>query len=996
MNSPLCGPGFRSLKPFLFASFTALALAGVARADGTPSFTVNNVRVQVLSPTLVRLEVKGPKGFEDRLTYHVVNRDWSGTAATSTVSGGNTLVSTARWKVSVPTQGTALSGVTITSPAGATLWNYTSLPPNQVSLPAPSSANVSWAIADTPRMIPAPWGFNVAPAGSASGSTNGWDLNNDAADLYVFLPDGDNRALRAEFNRLTGSTGMVPLHAFGAWDSHYYEYTETTALQQIADYRNYDFPLDNLVIDTDWRVGHGTGYQVNSGDFPDIARFFQRAHAAHARVVFNDHPQSVAGPLDPQEVAVRNNGTRSLLAAGLDVWWYDRNWSPNMTFPAGLTFTNWGTYVYAWIMADFYPDRRQLSMSNVDGFAPELATHRYPIQWTGDIYTGDASVSTEVATAVDEGVFAGYPYTSSDLGGHNGDPTPTNYVHWIQFGALSPILRVHGHENSTRTPWSYGAAAESISRDYYRLRYRLLPLFYGLAHENYLTGMPMLRRCDFDYPAFPAAADPSQYLLGTGVLAAPTAVGSVNLVPTAMLTTPDGSPGLKGEYFTNTALIGTPTLSRIDPNVNFNWSGTTPGGGIPANNFAVRWTGNITVGTQATTLSVLSDDGVRLYLDGNKVLDNWGPLASDLAPASIALAPGTTHSLRLEYLQLNGDAICKLTLGRNVWIPPGSWTDVWTGNVLTGPQTLNASLLLAQVPLYVRAGTVVPLAPEMSYTGQKPWDPVTLDVYPATDRVAQASLYEDDGLSNGYTTGAYRITAFQAATDLRAGRVTVTIPPAQGTYAGALANRAWNVRVHPSAAAAGSAVSATVDGSPATWTLLSRDAGAMPFANSGGSPDGDVVNVAVPSGPVSVAHTVVVTYTPTTFGQWSSLNFTSSERGNPSLLTADNDNDGIANLLEYALNLDPKSADVNKLPVAQVSGGRLALVYPRSKAATDLAYSVEVADSPAGPWRSGPGFVTESVLADGGPWQTIRAVDAQTNPAPDPARRFLRLRVSKP
>ena len=112
----------------------------------------------------------------------------------------------------------------------------------------------------------------------------GWDLGNDAPDVYVFVPRGDYRQLRKDFLKLTGPTEMMPLFALGAFDSRWYDYSEATALQQIDDYRAHRIPLDVLVVDTGWRAGASTGYQPNTNLFPDLPRFFSRgAREARAR-----------------------------------------------------------------------------------------------------------------------------------------------------------------------------------------------------------------------------------------------------------------------------------------------------------------------------------------------------------------------------------------------------------------------------------------------------------------------------------------------------------------------------------------------------------------------------------------------------------------------------------------------------------------------------------------------------------------------------------------
>ena len=89
---------------------------------------------------------------------------------------------------------------------------------------------------------------------------------------------------------------------------------------------------------------------------------------------------------------------------------------------------------------------------------------------------------------------------------------------------------------------------------------------------------------------------------------------------------------------------------------------------------------------------------------------------------------------------------------RTVYLPgTGSWYDFWTGTVLKGGQTIEAAAPFDALPLYARAGSIVPFGPELQYTQEKPADPVTLFVYAGAD--GKFDLYEDDGLTYGYERG---------------------------------------------------------------------------------------------------------------------------------------------------------------------------------------------------------------------------------------------------
>jgi alpha-D-xyloside xylohydrolase len=118
------------------------------------------------------------------------------------------------------------------------------------------------------------------------------------------------------------------------------------------------------------------------------------------------------------------------------------------------------------------------------------------------------------------------------------------------------------------------------------------------------------------------------------------------------------------------------------------------------------------------------------------------------------------------------------------YLPKGSlWYDFWTNQQYKGGQTITLQTALDRVPMFVRAGSILPLAPEMQYVGEKPWDQLEIRVYPGAD--GSFLLYEDEGDSYQYEKGAYATIAFQwhNATN------TLTIGEQQGSYPGMLKSR---------------------------------------------------------------------------------------------------------------------------------------------------------------------------------------------------------------
>ena len=845
---------------------------------------IGNVRIEPISDSLVRLELKGPEGFEDRQTFHIVNHDyWPGIAweGERLTNNGVTELRTAGYIVRVPLNATSLDGVTVLSTNGDVLYRYDSKLENNRWLPAPSDHPQVWWFADMPRIVPPKWGLTPPPSPATNG---GWDLSNDAPDVYVFVPHGDYKQLRSDFLKLTEPSEMPPLYAFGAWDSRWYDYSEATALKQIDDYRAHKIPLDNLVVDTGWRQGASTGYQPNTNLFPDMARFLSEAHDKHVHVMFNDHPEPVTKvPLSPEELDYRFSSLSGLLNDGLDVWWYDRNWMVHLVPVPGINKEVWGMMLYHDTTASVRPDQRPMIMANVDGIdngylkrPMDVAAHRYPIQWTGDIGPDYDFLRRAVENAVFSGVQSLFPYESDDLGGHVANPTTEQYIRWIEYGALSPVYRPHCTHNLERMPWAFGPEAETDARNYINMRYRLLPVFYAAAHENYKTGEPLLRRLDLDHPDHPEARRNDEYLLGKYILVAPVLQGSVQTVPAEWLDAND-QIGLKGEYFSNADLSGDPTFARTDAQIDFNWDKKSPARDFPRENFSVRWTGTIEVPPSVgdVKLSTMADDGVRVWIDGNLVIDAWGAHDSATTEADAILKAGAPHQIRIEYQQLQFNARIRL-LWRSVnspdatrvaWIPPGQWIDAWNGNVIIGPTTVTNHVPLNQIPLWIKQGAVLALAPEMDYSGQKPWDPITLDIYPDPGVANGATLYEDDTTTTAYEHGQFRTTDIMASTTQGTDKtVRVVILPAKGNFADAIKTRSWEVRIHmpsnwPKNLTGGeTAINGLRISDQISHPPHARSEKAMPFGDASGAPDGAVLEVTLPPAPVTQKQSVEISF----------------------------------------------------------------------------------------------------------------------------------------
>ena len=135
-----------------------------------------------------------------------------------------------------------------------------------------------------------------------------------------------------------------------------------------------------------------------------------------------------------------------------------------------------------------------------------------------------------------------------------------------------------------------------------------------------------------------------------------------------------------------------------------------------------------------------------------------------------------------------------LDRSRSVYLPgTGPWYDFATGAALAGGQTVDAAAPFDWIPVYARAGSIVPFGPEVQYTGEKPADPITLYVYAGAD--GAFTLYEDDGLTYGYERGAFAKIPMRWTDATR----TLSLGARSGSYPGMLSERTFElVLVSPS------------------------------------------------------------------------------------------------------------------------------------------------------------------------------------------------------
>lgn len=154
------------------------------------------------------------------------------------------------------------------------------------------------------------------------------------------------------------------------------------------------------------------------------------------------------------------------------------------------------------------------------------------------------------------------------------------------------------------------------------------------------------------------------------------------------------------------------------------------------------------------------------------------------------------HDTRMDNMltqYMFGDAFMVAAFTVRVSLPEGAWIDYWTGERHSGPKELEYDVPdHVGGPLFVRAGAIIPMWPEMDYVGQKPVARMSLHIYPQGD--SDYTLYEDDGTTFGYSTGEVASTTFSCESNER--QTVVRIGRRIGQYAGMPDKRSYDTYIY--------------------------------------------------------------------------------------------------------------------------------------------------------------------------------------------------------
>jgi len=385
-----------------------------------------------------------------------------------------------------------------------------------------------------------------------------------ALDYVVFYgPSADN--VIASYRNLSGNAPMFPKWAFGFWQCRERYTSGTHLVETIKEFRKRNLPVDVIVQDWQYWGNRGWGVpQFDEKNYPNPAGFIKELHDlnAHFNISIWSNPDKNSA-IGKEYVAKNrfipntkwldyfNPETRkeywntlkvNMFDNGVDSWWMDAVEPENDALKGEKTFIGAGDFyrlTYPLMVSQaVYEGQRETSSDKRVCILTRSAfsgQQRYGvINWSGDIgYTWDVFRNQIVAGL--NFTITGLPYWTTDIGGFF-RPGRTQYTdekyhelltRWYQWGAMSPIFRMHGYQTETE-PWKFGQKVEDNMRKMMNLRYRLLPYIYSEAWQVTKNGSTMMRPLVMDFNGdTDAVSRQFQYMFGKSILTAPVTEANV-------------------------------------------------------------------------------------------------------------------------------------------------------------------------------------------------------------------------------------------------------------------------------------------------------------------------------------------------------------------------------------------------------------------------------------------------------------------------------------
>jgi alpha-D-xyloside xylohydrolase len=696
--------------------------------------------------------------------------------------------------------------------------------------------------------------------------SQGMELWSEVADGidYYFIAGKNLDEVISGYRNVTGQAPLYGKWAYGFFQSKERYGTQDEILRTVDEFRKRQIPMDVIVQDWFyWDPQKWGSHYMDRKRYPDPTKMNDDVHNKNAKIIISvwakfDSASPNFSELNSKGLlwkSMLDSGKYynvysaearalywkqmhdSLFVKGFDGWWLDASEPEigdlrknetkklmNNELGTGARYLN--TYPLMTTTAVYQGQRQTTSDKRVyiltrSAFAGQQ--RNAATTWSGDV-TANWEVFHKQIPAGINFCYAGIPYWTTDIGaffvnvpgGSKNDMYKELFTRWFQFGTFCPIFRVHG-TSTPREMWRFGdkgSWAYDVQLRFDNLRYRLMPYLYSLAWKVTNENYTVMRGLVFDFAEDNKVYNiDDQFMFGPSILVNPVTEAMYHPwlepdpgqnVTSEYILDKEGKGGLTGEYYLGKDFNKLYT-TRSDPRIDFDWGSGGPLKGMTSDTFSIRWKGQLVPKeTGEYTINTIADDGTRLFLNDQLLIDDWQDHAPQVASGKIFLEAGKKYDIKLEYYENAGGASVKLNWVkpsemkdttiklpdkvRKVYLPNSkSWIDFWTGETIAGGQTINAPAPIEIMPLYIKAGSIIPMGPFIQYATEKPADPIELRVYPGAN--GAFVLYEDENDNYNYEKGAFAVIPFSWNDKQK----TLTIGDRKGEFNGMLKERTFNV-----------------------------------------------------------------------------------------------------------------------------------------------------------------------------------------------------------
>lgn len=388
-------------------------------------------------------------------------------------------------------------------------------------------------------------------------------IESENLDLFFIGGETPERILY-NYRRITGFPPQLPLWSYGIWMSRISYFSQTEIDTVCKKLRSENYPCDVIHIDTGWFDRDWVcEFKFNEERFPDVENWLKRLKDDGFRVTLWQTPDLsgdnclLPNALANKYVATRNNTQRSgsdfssnYIAGCIDfsnpqaITWYQNLLANLLRKGVSAIKTDFGEaidmsadyfgmsaknlhnqYALLYQKAAFEITKKITGEGIIWARSAWAGSQRYPLHWGGDAAGNFDGLIGSLRGGLHLGC-SGFAYWSHDICGFysfpyfmGNKPSPELYMRWVQFGVFSSHMRFHG--TWRREPYEYPEISQTI-RDWFKLRYALIPYIQSEANKSVSGGMPLLRAMFLAYPEDHQCKNlDDQYMFGDSILVAP-------------------------------------------------------------------------------------------------------------------------------------------------------------------------------------------------------------------------------------------------------------------------------------------------------------------------------------------------------------------------------------------------------------------------------------------------------------------------------------------